>query len=304
MNTRNEQNILAFSACGALFFAVLALIWGLLARSQMIMFDGIYSFISLILTGLYFYVAKNIEKGRDESFPFGRTQLEPMVVVVQSVVLMIICIKAFSSAVISLFSGGQRLDSLSGMTYAVVGVIGCFIAWNYIGHKAGKASHRSELISTLASQWLMDTLLSLAVLIGFFIGHIIRFSIYSNYSRYIDPLMVMIAVLFFVRQPILSFIEGIKGILVMAPEKTIYNASKEAIEEIASKRNFEDIILRLGKAGRELIYEIDLIVGDPNDSYSIAEMDAMREELESRLRSLFNRPLRLYLSFVHEKNQV
>lgn len=57
MNTRHEQNILLFSAYEALFFALLALIWGLLARSQMIMFDGVYSFISLVLTGLCFYAA-------------------------------------------------------------------------------------------------------------------------------------------------------------------------------------------------------------------------------------------------------
>ncbi|NQT90152.1 MAG: cation transporter, partial [Candidatus Omnitrophica bacterium] len=55
MNIRHEQNILTFSACGALFFALLALVWGILARSQMIIFDVVYSFISLVLTGLYFY---------------------------------------------------------------------------------------------------------------------------------------------------------------------------------------------------------------------------------------------------------
>ena len=301
MNTRNEQNILVFSACGALFFALLALIWGLLARSQMIMFDGIYSFISLVLTGLFFCVARNIAKGRDESFPFGRMQLEPIVVVVQSIVLFVICIKAFSNAVISLFSGGQLINSLSGMAYAAIGVIGCFIGWYYVGHAGGKNSPRSELIRTLASQWLMDTLLSLAVLIGFFIGLIFQYSEYSYYSQYVDPLMVMIAVLFFVRQPVLSFIEGIKGILIMAPDKTIYNASKKAIKEIVEKKNFEDIVLRLGKAGRELIYEIDFIVRDPNSSYSIAEMDAIHKELESRLYGLFNRPIRLYVSFAHDK---
>ena len=301
MNTRHEQNILVFSACGALFFALLALIWGLLARSQMIMFDGIYSFISLVLTGLFFYVARNIAKGRDESFPFGRMQLEPIVVVVQSIVLFVICIKAFSSAVISLFSGGQLINSLSGMAYAAIGVLGCFISWYYIVNAGGKNSPKSELIRTLASQWLMDTLLSLAVLIGFFIGLIVQYSKYSNYSQYIDPLMVMIAVLFFVRQPILSFIEGIRGILIMTPEKTIYNTSKEVIKEIAQRKNFKDIVLRLGKSGRELIYEISFIAKDPDSSYSIAEMDAIHKELENRFDSLFNMPLRLYVSFVHDK---
>jgi predicted Co/Zn/Cd cation transporter (cation efflux family) len=303
MDSRHEQNILTFSACGALFFALLALIWGILAKSQMIMFDGIYSFISLLLTGLYVFAAKNIAKGRDENFPFGRTQLEPMVVVVQSIVLLVICLKAFSNAVISLFSGGQEVNNLSGMAYAAIGVTGCYISWYYIVRVRSKSAPKSELIKTLGSQWLMDTMLSLAVLIGFFIGHLIQSAGYINYARYMDPLMVTFAVLFFVREPISSLIEGIKGIMVMSPERTIYENSKKAVSDIAYRKGFRDIILRLGKSGRELIYEISFIANDPKDSYSIAEMDGIRKELEESLMGLFDRPLRLYISFIHTAKQ-
>lgn len=301
MDARHEQNILTFSACGALFFALLALIWGILAKSQMIMFDGIYSFISLVLTGLYFYAARSIAIGRDEKFQFGRSQIEPMVIVVQSIVLFVICIRAFSSALISLFSGGQEINNLSGMAYAAIGVGGCFISWYYIVKVGRKNAPQSELIKTQGAQWLMDTLLSLAVLIGFFIGYIIQRAGYTNYARYMDPLMVTITVLFFVREPIVSFIGGIKGMLVMAPEKDIYKASEEALKEIAKQKGFEDIILRLGKTGRELVYEVSFVAKDPASSRSIGEMDAIHKEVEARLRDLFDSPLRLRVSFVHDK---
>ena len=301
MNVRHEQNILTFSACGALFFAVLALIWGTLVGSQMIMFDGIYSFISLLLTGLYFYAAKSIAMGSNKDFPFGRAQMEPMVIVVQSVVLFVICIKAFSSAVSSLFSGGQEMNNVSGMGYAAIGVIGCFIAWHYITRIGRKNAPKSDLVRTLGSQWLMDTLLSFAVLLGFFISYIIQRAGYENYARYMDPLMVMVAVLFFVREPIVSFVSGIKGMLIMAPDETVYNASKEAIGEIAKQKGFEDIILRLGKSGRELVYEVSFVTNDPNNSYSAGEMDAIRREVENRLHNLFDRSLRLRILFVHDR---
>ena len=161
MNARHEQNILTFSACGALFFALLALVWGALVRSQMIMFDGIYSFISLLLTGLYFYAARSIALGRDDNFPYGRSQIEPMVIVVQSIVLIIICSKAFGGAAISLFSGGQEANNLSGMAYAAIGLSGCFFAWHYIVQAGKKNAPKSELIKTQAAQWLMDTMLTL-----------------------------------------------------------------------------------------------------------------------------------------------
>ena len=254
MNTRHEQNILTFSACGALFFALLALVWGWLVGSQMIMFDGIYSFISLVLVGLYSYAAWSIAKGKDKNFPFGRAQIEPMVVMVHSIVLIIICLKAFSSAVITLFSGGHEMNSLSGIIYAIIGVLGCFIAWYYIVYSGKKYVPKSDLVKTQGTQWLMDTLLSLAVLIGFSIGYIFQLAGYEQYARYVDPLMVIVAVLFFVREPLVNLIGGIRGTLIMAPEKSVYTASHEALKEIAQKRGFADVVLRLGKSGRELVF--------------------------------------------------
>lgn len=301
MSTRHEQNILTFSACGALFFAVLALAWGILAKSQMIMFDGIYSFISLVLTGLYFYAARSVAAGSDENFPYGRAQMEPMVIVVQSIVLLVICARAFISAMTSLFSGGQEINSLSGMGYAAIGVLGCLISWYYITRTGRKKAPKSDLVKTQGAQWLMDTLLSLAVLIGFFIGYIIQGTRYAQYAWYVDPLMVMAAVLFFARCPLASLVGGIRGILIMAPEKGIYQASKEAMKEIAKERGFDDIILRIGKSGRELVCEVSFVAGDPNNSYSAREMDSIHKQVEGRLHKLFDNQLWLCVSFVHDR---
>ena len=147
----------------------------------------------------------------------------------------------------------------------------------------------------------MDTLLSLAVFTGFSISFIIQRAGYGQYARYMDPLMVMVAVLFFIRGPIVSFIDGIRGMLIMAPEKTVYSASEKAIKEIAEQRGFEDVILRLGKSGREFVCEVSFVAKDPNNSCSIGEMDAIRREAEVRLRNLFDSPLRLCVSFVHDR---
>lgn len=301
MNTHHEENILTFSACGALFFAILALVWGILAKSQMIMFDGIYSFISLVMTGIYFYAAKSITRGSDENFPYGRAAIEPIVVVVQSLVLLAICMKAFGYAAISLFSGGREINNVSGMGYAAIGVVGCFISWYYITRTGRKKAPDSDLIKTQGSQWLMDTLLSFAVLVGFFIGFLLQRAGYEQYAKYMDPLMVITAVLFFARYPIVSLVGGIKGMMIMAPDKSVWRASKDAIKEIAEKRGFDDIILRVGKTGRELVIEVSFVSEDPNQARPVNEMDAIHKEVETRLKNLFNSSLWLSVSFVHDR---
>ena len=47
---------------GALFFALFGIAWGWTAQSEMIIFDGLYSFISLALTMLSLYINNFIAK--------------------------------------------------------------------------------------------------------------------------------------------------------------------------------------------------------------------------------------------------
>lgn len=47
---KNEKQLLAVSVYGALAFAVIATVWGIVVHSQIILFDGVYSFISVILS--------------------------------------------------------------------------------------------------------------------------------------------------------------------------------------------------------------------------------------------------------------
>ncbi|MBT3182601.1 MAG: cation transporter [Deltaproteobacteria bacterium] len=301
MNTRDEQNILMFSACSVSFFALLALVWGVLAKSQMIIFDGIYSSICLLMDALYYYTAKTITKGSSDKFPYGRMHMEPLVIMIQSAVLILICAKAFIVSVSSLFSGVGEINNLSGMGYAAIGVVGCLFSWWYIARTGKMKVPESELVKTNAAHWKMDTLLSLAVMIGFFIAYLIERAGYVQYSPYVDPLMVMLAVLFFVRQPIVSFIEGIKGMLIMAPVRKISDISKKAMKEIAELEGFDDVIVRVGKSGRELVYEVSFIAQRSEKTYSVDDMDRIHRGVENRLHELFDNPLWLHVSFVHDR---
>ncbi|MFH1878498.1 MAG: hypothetical protein ABH883_06805 [Candidatus Omnitrophota bacterium] len=72
MNIRSEehveQHILILSVSAALFFAVFGLVWGALAWSQMFIFDGIYSFISVIMASLSVYVAEIMKSSDTRNF--------------------------------------------------------------------------------------------------------------------------------------------------------------------------------------------------------------------------------------------
>ena len=300
---RLEQHILKFSVAGALFFAVLGLVWGAFARSQMIRFDGLYSFISVILSSLSVYTARSITKGDDERFPFGRAQMEPLTVALKSLVITLLCALAFTNALISLFSGGSDINALSAVAYALVATTGCLFGFLYITRKRKKAG-TSVLVKAESMQWLMDMSLSAAVLVGFLIASIMQHMGYEAYARYIDPLMLVIASAFFIKVPVGSLITGIKDMLKMAPGGNIYRVSKEALEKIAKKRGFDGFVLRVSKGGREFDYKIGFVSRDPRDERSLVELDSIRQEVQDSLQALFDNPIWLCVSFIHDKKWV
>lgn len=79
----NENRVLTLSALFASMFAGGGLIVGLLVGSLVIMFDGVYSLVSLLLTLLSLVAARYIRKPSDAQFPFGRAVFEPAVIAVK-----------------------------------------------------------------------------------------------------------------------------------------------------------------------------------------------------------------------------
>jgi len=304
MNKLNEENveqhILKFSVFFASFFTILGLVWGVLARSQMIIFDGLYSFISVVLTGLSIYAASNMKIADDVRFPLGRARMEPMVIAFKSLVIVVLCVTAFGSAVITLFSGGQEVNALSATTYAIVATVLCLGGLLYMLWKR-KQVPTSILIKVECMQWGMDTLLSATVLLGFFIALVMQRMGYERFAQYMDPLMVIAASLFFIKMPFKSLVEGIKDMLSMTPDDDIHRVSRKALEEIAKKRRFDGFSLRISKAGRELIYRIAFVSENSKDTRTFGELDSIRQEVESSLRDLHDNPIRLGVSFMHDK---
>ncbi len=297
---RVEKHILKFSFCFALFFAVLGLVWGVLIRSQMLIFDGVYSFLSVLMTSISVYVAGIVRAKDDARFPFGRSQVEPLIIMLKSLVILVVCISALSKAMISLSSGGRGINALSAMAYSFLGVLVCTACWLYIVRMRRKVL-TSGLVRAESMQWLADTLLSVAIFLGFLAAYVIGRTEHSRYAAYVDPLMVVVAALFFSAVPLISLIGGIRDILHMAPDDDVYRASRVALQEVASMRGFDGFVLRIAKSGRKLVYEIGFVSDDPDDIRSMGELDEIREEVEGRLKALYDNPMWLDISFMRDK---
>lgn len=293
-----ESYLLKISTLGTLFFAVLGIAWGWTVKSEMILFDGMYSLGGVILSLLALMGSIYINKKDYEKYPFGKKMIEPLIVIIKSLAIFIMCIYSLTGSIKDLINGGNEVQYGYALIYALISTLGCGIAYFFL-KKKGKAIN-SSLVNIESSQWLMDTLLSMGVLVGFLIANIIKHTEFIWFNRYLDPLMVIICSSVFIKMPIKSFGDGLKELLEFKADDSITLEIDKLVEGIEREYKFEEPITRVSKTGNDLRIEIDFIYNEESNIKVLDEMDSLREKIFNSL-SHINYEKWLNVSFTKDK---
>lgn len=272
-----EKKMIKFSAFGGLFFAVMGLAWGLMAKSSMILFDGMYSLISLFLSILALWVTNYIEKADFKKFPFGKVMLEPLAVAFKSIVLIVMCIITLYDAAGEIAAGGHAVDTGMALAYSVVSSVVCIFVYMYMHEKGKKLC--SDILKAESSQWFMDSILSVAVLVGFIVSAILSMTSWASLNRYVDPAMVIISSLIFIKIPTATLFKSFREIVSGSADDKINDEIYTIVKDIEEEYNFEDSITRVSKIGRELRIEIDFVFNDESSLNELEQMDEVREQV-------------------------
>ncbi|PSU35010.1 cation transporter [Photobacterium lutimaris] len=202
-----ERKLLQFSTFSALLFALLGIGFGLWMGSLVILFDGAYSLVSLALTVLSLVAAAYIRSPSRQDA--ARVQkVEPLVIAFKGLVITVMCCISFSSAVLAILDGGRDIDAGLALFFGVINVIGClatFLVMKKYGHQSG-----SNLVVAESKQWMMDTVISGAVMVGFILAILMQYVGLAAYSVYADPVMVVIASVYFVIVPLKMMFGALK----------------------------------------------------------------------------------------------
>jgi predicted Co/Zn/Cd cation transporter (cation efflux family) len=227
---KREKNILKLSALGGLFFAVLGIVWGTMINSSMIMFDGLYALISLLLSMLSIGITSYIEKTDFDKFPFGKGMLEPIMVAFHSIVLVIMCSLTFINGIKEFLSGGNSVDADLALGYSLISSIGCAAVY-FIMYRMRK-NVSSDIVKAENNQWLMDTFLSIGVLGGFVVSVVLEMNSLSHLTRYVDPVMVVISSVVFIRVPVVTLINSFKEIVNSTADEEINDKIYTIVKDI------------------------------------------------------------------------
>ncbi|WP_264875964.1 cation diffusion facilitator family transporter [Vibrio agarivorans] len=279
---QNENKLLKFSAVLSLSFAVMGIVLGWLIGSLVIIFDGTYSLMSLLLTLVSLGASAYIAKPSKKHFPFGKAVLEPIVIAFKAVVILALVSTSLYSAITSLFNGGNDVDTGIAVLFGFINVAGCGFGWWYIGKQSSKFS--SGLIEAEATQWKMDTLISVAVALGFIIAIVLTQTPFAHLAGYADPIMMLLMGAYFIKVPGEMLTGAMKELLKMSPTREVTQKVEKEVDALNQALNSDLEVAAVSKVGNELHVQVDIRTDE--HQLDTRELSYTRKQLTNKLSSL------------------
>lgn len=247
----------------------------------MILFDGLYSFIGVLLSSASLAVCRIIKEKDNKDFYFGKYIFEPLVICFNSLILIIMCLISMYNSIITLLNGGNIVDVGSAIMYSIVSTVGCGVIYVLIKRKNSK--EQSELIKSETVQWFMDFLLSGSILIAFLFVKFLSLTKYSYLIGYVDPLMVLVVSLFCIKNPISRFIANYKEVLGIKKPEKIYLQVENIVREIKKDYGFVHAMTKVMKRGRSIRIEVNFVNDGDIKDISLEEMNDIKKDLYDKI---------------------
>ena len=143
-------------------------------------------------------------------------------------------------------------------------------------------SLQSNLIKFDNVSWYVDALLEAAILISFVVAIMLEGTAYADWAAYIDPIVLIVLAVQMIPSAFRIIIPSVKQVLGWAPT-SLHNEVQEIMDRFMEKYNFKDYVSSVQVYGNTRIIEIDILVRKNFPYQTIAEIDAIRNEIDQEI---------------------
>ncbi len=286
LHTTQDKNLLErrgliVSVIGTLIMAGLGIGFSIFTQSNAILLDGIFSLIGFAAGLVALRVSTLVQQPDDAHFQFGYGGFEPLFNLLKGVVIGFIAIYAITDSINSILSGGRHIQVGIALVYAVIVGVACFIVAFYLRAMAKKT--QSPLVQLDAKNWIIDGLLTVAVLIAFTATILIEKSDYAWMAVYADPAIVTILVILTLPVPYIAIRDNLKQLLLAAPSKEMQAKVNELLAPELSAIDTDDYLIRMTQVGRYPYLQIFLLFTAQAALNDLAAQDDIRDRLNKVL---------------------
>ncbi|CAM3890139.1 cation diffusion facilitator family transporter [Alkalicoccus chagannorensis] len=299
MNEAKEKNVLWMSVIAAILFSGAGIVFGLLFQSQMILFDGLYSLISVGLSYLSLLAASFMSKADWERYPFGKDMVQPLVILVKYTVILLLVLASLTAAAVAVLQGGRMMDVGPSFVYSLIGMAACAGVWLYLRWRSVRGT--SALVKAESDQWMMDSMISVAVAVGFLVAFLMeQTGTATALVPYVDPVMVILVSVYFLRFPLKEMKAALAEVLEMRPSDEVRQDIAAVVSGVEEAYAISETFLRVTKVGRTIWVEVDFVAEPDTPLDSLRVQDQIREQIASGMNGLAPKKW-MTVSFMHNR---
>lgn len=246
------------------------IIGGLISGSLSLISDALHNFsdsISIVIS----YIALKLKlKSNSIKHTFGLKRAEILAAVINSAVLIVICIYVFYEAILRL----KNPEAINAGIMSIVASIG-LLANLFAAILLKKDSEKSINIRSAYLHIVGDTVSSIAVLLG-------GLSIYFWKVYWIDPVLTIIIGFYIIRESYIILQEAIHILMEGAPLDISIEQIQYEVEKFSEVENIHHIHLWM-VGENDVHFEAHVNVND----MKISQCDYLRKEIEQVLQTKF-----------------
>jgi cation diffusion facilitator family transporter len=273
-----EQRALRESIISSALLGTVALVWGVLAESRVLLFDGIYTVLGLLLSGLSLLAAAASAAPPTRNFPFGKKAATPLAVGVQGAALLGTLLYAVADAVTVIRGGGTDVAPGTVLAYGgLSAAVALLVTW-----RMGRLSD-SELVQAERAQWKAGASLSAVIAVGGAITLLLDGSGWDGAVVYADPVLVLIACVLVAPVPFRLLRAAGLELLEGAAPPEVQAAVDEAVRQVRAAHALPEPFVAVTKLGGRLYLEVVFVV---DDTWKVSDEDAVRHAIIDDLRPL------------------
>ena len=284
-----EQGVLRLSIAASLAMAAAAVAFGLLANSSLIIFDGIYGLIDVVMTWLSLLVVRlislsthvdTLQSRLNQRFTMGFWHLEPIVLGVSGTLMIGAALYAAVNAVDALMSGGREIALGPAILFAVISIVAETGLALFV--RRANRSIGSDFIALDAKNWVVAASMSAAYLVAFVGGYVLRGTEWAWLVPYIDPAILLVVCLFVVVAPLGTVRQALSDILLITPLDLQAHVDAVA-RDIVAKHGFLEYRSYVAKVGRGEQIELFFVARADDPPRPLIEWDRLRDEIGEAL---------------------
>lgn len=283
-NLAIEQKNLKIS----LLMVMLLMIWGLifceLTDSNIVELDAGAYIISGFIGLITLYVSKLQKKPSDRIHPFGYIGFIPILNLIRSFMILLICLKAIGSSIGDMISAPPVIEHDIVFLYAGVTLLFNIVAYTYIYRSYLQT--KSDILKVDAVEWKIDIYFNVSVLLAFGISFLIKEYNYITLASYVDPVTCIVLSIFMSFTPLKMFKENIKKLSISSVDQETYQVIKDRFyNEIPHIRAFNPHLTTIDMSGMLWVeIRFDITKKDLLNKFVLVELEERGKKILSEIK--------------------